>query len=233
MTAQKPQKRLRQFASRQKAQVLQGFFKTGPGQYGEGDLFLGVVVPDIRRVVKEFRDAPPDVVQVLLASRYHEVRLLALLILVNQFSRGDERQQRAIYGIYRKNLRFVNNWDLVDLSAPNIVGTWLLHRSRKPLMVLARSKDLWKRRIAILSTFTFIRQNEFDDAFQIARLLIKDKHDLIHKAVGWMLREIGKRSIEAEELFLKRHYRNMPRTMLRYAIERFPETKRKKYLNRA
>jgi 3-methyladenine DNA glycosylase AlkD len=231
MTAQKIQKRLRQFASKEKAKVLQGFFKTGPGEYGEGDVFLGVVVPDIRRVAKEFPNAPIGEITTLLASTDHEERLLALLMLVNAFARGDDSLRRHIYSLYLKNTKYINNWDLVDLSAPNIVGAYLLDKSRKPLYELARSKDLWKRRIAILATFQFIKQNDFDDTLGISKILLTDDHDLLHKAVGWMLREVGKRSLPVEEKFLMHHYKNMPRTMLRYAIERFPEGKRLKYLN--
>jgi 3-methyladenine DNA glycosylase AlkD len=230
MIAPKIQKRLRQFASREKARVLQGFFKTGPGEYGEGDIFLGVVVPDIRRVAKEFQDTPVGEIKKILASRYHEERLLALLMLVREFAKGDEALKKRIYGLYLRNTRYINNWDLVDLSAPNIVGTYLLDKSRKPLYAFARSKDLWKRRIAILSTAAFIRQNDFDDTLRISESLLKDDHDLLHKAAGWMLREVGKRSLPREEEFLRKHYKNMPRTMLRYAIERFPEFKRQKYL---
>jgi 3-methyladenine DNA glycosylase AlkD len=224
-------RRLRGAARREKAAVLRRFFKTGPGQYGEGDLFLGVVVPDIRRVAAEFQDVPLDAVKELLASPYHEERLLALLILIRLFSRGDEKLQKRIFTLYLNSTRFINNWDLVDLSAPHIVGVFLARRDRGVLYDLARSRDIWKRRIAILSTFTFLRNNDFEDTLAIAEILLDDDHDLIHKAVGWMLREIGKRSLAAEEGFLKQHCRVMPRTMLRYAVERFPETKRKRYLD--
>ncbi len=231
MIALQIQKRLRQFATREKARVLQGFFKTGPGEYGDGDIFLGIVVPDIRRVAKEFQDTPLEEIKKILASQYHEERLLALLMLVHQFAQGDEALKKRIYGLYLKSTRYINNWDLVDLSAPNIVGTYLLDKSRKPLYAFARSNDLWKRRIAILSTVAFIRQNDFDDTLGISKILLEDDHDLLHKAVGWMLREIGKRDLRAEERFLKQHYKKMPRTMLRYAIERFPEGKRRNYLD--
>ncbi len=231
MTAQKIQKRLRQFASKEKAKVLQGFFKTGPGEYGDGDTFLGVVVPDIRRVAKEFHNAPLGEITTLLASTVHEERLLALLMLVSAYTRADDSLKKKIYSLYLKNTKYINNWDLVDLSAPNIVGAYLLGKSRKPLYAFAKSKDLWKRRIAILATFQFIKQNDFDDSLGIAKLLLSDDHDLLHKAVGWMLREVGKRSLPVEEKFLRQHYRKMPRTMLRYAIERFPEGKRQRYLD--
>jgi 3-methyladenine DNA glycosylase AlkD len=231
MTAQEIQRRLRQFASREKAKVLQGFFKTGPGEYGEGDFFLGVVVPDIRRVAKEFQNAPLGEITTMLASDVHEERLLALLMLVQAYARGDDSLKKQIYSLYLKNTTYINNWDLVDLSAPNIVGAYLLDKSRKPLYAFAKSRDVWKRRIAILATFQFIKQNDFDDTLGISKILLTDDHDLLHKAVGWMLREVGKRSLPVEEKFLRRHYKNMPRTMLRYAIERFPEGKRQKYLN--
>jgi 3-methyladenine DNA glycosylase AlkD len=230
MTAQKIQKRLRQFASKKKAKILQGFFKTGPGEYGEGDIFLGVVVPDIRRVAKEFHDAPLDEITMLLASSVHEERLLALFMLVHAYSKGDDSRKGKIFRLYLKSTKYINNWDLVDLSAPNIVGAYLLDKSRRPLYALARSRNLWKRRMAILATFPFIKRNDFDDTLGIAKILLKDDHDLMHKAVGWMLREVGKREVTAEENFLRRHYHKMPRTMLRYAIERFSEGKRRQYL---
>jgi len=231
MTAQNIKTRLRQFANKEKAKLLQGFFKTGPGDYGEGDIFLGVMVPNIRKVTKEFQSVPLNEVVTLLASSYHEERLLALLILVRQFSQGDDARKKKIYGLYLRNTQYINNWDLVDLSAPNIVGAYLLDKDREKLFVFARSTDLWKRRIAILATFQFIKQNDFVDSLRIARMLLTDDHDLIHKAVGWMLREIGKRDMATEEQFLKQHYKIMPRTMLRYAIERLPEAKRLRYLN--
>jgi len=152
-------------------------------------------------------------------------------LFIRAYSEGDDVVKKSIYGLYLKNTRFINNWDLVDLSAPNIVGAYLTDRSRRPLYALAKSRDLWKRRIAILSTFTFIKRNEFSDTLRISGMLLTDEHDLIHKAVGWMLREVGKRDLSVEEKFLQRHYKSMPRTMLRYAIERFPEAKRQKYLN--
>ena len=230
MTAQQIRKRLRQFATREKAKALRRFFKTGVGEYGEGDVFLGVVVPDIRRVAGEFRDASLGEIRTLLASAVHEERLLALLLLVNAYARGDDALKKKIYGLYLKNTKFINNWDLVDLSAPNIVGAYLFDKSRRPLYAFAKSKNLWERRIAILSTSAFIRKDDFDDALKISKILLMDDHDLLHKAVGWMLREIGKRDLRAEEQFLKQHYKKMPRTMLRYAIERFPENKRQAYL---
>jgi len=231
MTAREIHRHIHKLADPAKAKILRGFFKTGPGEYGEGDVFLGITVPALRKLAKEHDGIALKGSLQLLKSTVHEERLLALFLLIRAYSKGDETLKRKIYDLYLKNIRFINNWDLVDLSAPNIVGSYLTDRSRKPLYALARSRDLWKRRIAILSTFSFIRRNEFSDTLRISGMLLTDKHDLIHKAVGWMLREVGKRDLSAEEGFLQRHYRSMPRTMLRYAIERFPETKRQKYLN--
>ncbi len=230
MNAAQIKKRLRSFAAKEKALVLQGFFKTGPGQYGEGDRFLGVMVPNIRLVVKEFRDAPLAEVIKLMRSPWHEERLCALLLIVNQFERGDAELRKKIYLFYMKNTRYINNWDFVDLTAPKIVGPHLDGGSRKVLYRFVRSKNLWERRIAILATFPYIRKGEFDDALALSEALLDDDHDLMHKAVGWMLREVGKKDVAVLEGFLKKHHRRMPRTALRYAIERFPEAKRKKYL---
>ena len=230
MTAQKIQKYLRRFASKEKSKLLRGFFKTGPGQYGEGDKFLGVMVPNIRRTVKEFADAPLAEVLKLLRSAFHEERLLALLLLVRKFEKGDEVVKKRIYTLYLKNTKYINNWDLVDLSAPKIVGPWLEVGSRSLLYRFARSKNLWERRIAILATSHFIRRSDFVDVLALAEALLDDDHDLMHKAVGWMLREVGKKDVAVLEGFLRKHYGRMPRTALRYAIERFPEAKRQKYL---
>lgn len=223
--------RLQSLADKEKAKILKGFFKTGAGQYGEGDRFIGVTVPTLRKLAKEFSDTPVDDAVLLLKSPIHEARLLALLLLIHAYAKGSEIVKKKIFNRYVANIRFINNWDLVDLSAPNIVGAHLVDRSRRQLYVFAISDNLWKRRIAILSTFAFIRRNDINDTLRISRLLLKDEHDLIHKAVGWMLREVGKRSHDKEDEFIKRHHRQMPRTMLRYAIERFPESKRRKYLD--
>lgn len=206
------------------------FFRTGPGEYGEGDLFLGITVPQTRKMVKQCGSLTQQDIEELLHSEFHEERLLALLILVDRFKRGDDQQQKSIYNLYLKHKRFVNNWDLVDLSAPNIVGTYLLNAERSVIYKLAHSKRLWDRRIAIMATLTFIKQGQFDDTLHIAEQLLQDKEDLIHKAVGWMLREIGKKNLQVEEAFLKTHYRRMPRAMLRYAIEKFTEKRRQQYL---
>ncbi len=230
VNANKISKRLQNIGDKEDANFLQGFFKTGPGQYGEGDIFLGIRVPAVRKLAKEYKNLPLDEVLSLLKSPYHEIRLFALISFVDAFDRGDESTQKKIYDLYLANTRYINNWDLVDLSAPNIVGMFLLTKSRKPLYQLAKSKSLWERRIAVLATFSFIKNNQFDDSLKIAEILLKDKEDLIHKATGWMLREIGKRDIECAEEFLKTHCRTMPRTMLRYAIERFSPGQRKRFL---
>ena len=224
-------KELRALSAPETAAILQRFFKTGPGQYGEGDVFLGIKVPPLRALAKRHRDTDLGVIGALLSSRYHEERLFALLLLMQFYRDGTEQDKTAAYELYLANTHRINNWDLVDVSAPHIVGRHLQDRSRQLLRKLARSPSLWERRIAILSTFHFIRLNDFDDALRISGILLHDEHDLMHKAVGWMLREIGKRDLTREEGFLVRHYRAMPRTMLRYAIERLPETRRKKYLH--
>lgn len=224
-------KNLRKYASKEKAKLLERFFKTGPGEYAQGDKFIGVQVSCIRSVVKEFKDVfSLNEAEQLLKSSIHEERLAALLILISKFKESDQRVQDKIHRLYLKNTRCINNWDLVDLSAKHITGAYLLNRDKKILYDLARSRNLWKRRIAVLSCFHYIGLDKFDDCLKIARVLINDEHDLIHKAVGWMLREIGKRDLKTEEVFLKKHYKSMPRTMLRYAIERFEENKRLKYL---
>jgi 3-methyladenine DNA glycosylase AlkD len=224
---------LQDLANPKDAIFLQRFFKTAPGQYGAGDHFLGIRVPALRALARVHADLPLGSTIDLLRSRHHEARLLALLILVNACKKADDAQRTAIYQAYLANTRYINNWDLVDASAPDIVGRQLENGSRAELPRLARSSSLWERRIAIVATFHFIRHNDFADTLRIARLLLKDEHDLIHKAVGWMLREVGKRDQAAEEKFLERHYKQMPRTMLRYAIERFPEKRRLQYLHGA
>lgn len=209
----------------------ESYFKTGEGEYGAGDVFRGVRVPNVRKVAKQFQDVSLDVVEELLHSKYHEDRQTALFIMVNKFLKAEDSTRERIYRLYLKNTGFINNWDLVDGSAAHIVGAYLLDKDKKVLYTLAQSESLWERRIAMLSTLYYIKQNQFKDTFQIAAILLDDDEDLIHKAVGWMLREVGNRSIEAEEEFLKPRYHTMPRTMLRYAIEKFPETKRVAYLN--
>ena len=227
---QKVRYALKDLANKEKALHLQKYFKTGKGEYGEGDIFLGIRVPEIRKLVREFRGLSTGEASELIKSKYHEERLFSLLAMVDIYKRGDDKDKREIYKLYLKNTKFINNWDLVDLSAPNIVGAYLMDRDKKPLYGLAKSNDLWKRRISIMSTFSFIKNNLFDDTLKIAKILLHDKEDLIHKATGWMLREVGKRNMEVEEVFLKKIYKGMPRTMLRYSIERFPEKKRQMYL---
>lgn len=212
------------------AKILQRFFKTGPGQYGEGDRFRGIKVPVLRKLVKKYRGITLSEAEKLLSSVWHEDRMLALLLLIDLYRRGEAAVRQRIYTLYLNNTRFINNWDLVDVTAQHIVGDYLSLRSKEPLCCLARSEMLWERRIAILATFHYIRQGRFDETLQLAEMLLRDEHELIHKAVGWLLREVGKRNRGAEERFLKKHYKEMPRTMLRYAIERFPEARRKKYL---
>ena len=221
---------LLQLANEQIAEHSQRFFKTGKGEYGEGDIFLGIRVPLLRRLVKKYGGISIAEVRKLLHSKFHEERLLAVLMLVQLFKSADESVQKQVYDLYLENTEFINNWDIVDISASNIVGAHLYEKDKAPLYDLVQSKNLWERRISIIATFYFIRQNEFDDTLKLAKILLNDKEDLIHKAVGWMLREVGKREIEFEEEFLQEHYKIMPRTMLRYAIEKFPETSRKMYL---
>jgi 3-methyladenine DNA glycosylase AlkD len=223
--------RLRALANPAKARILQSFFKTGPGEYGAGDRFLGVQVPPLRRIVRE--SAPLSLAGALrlLRSPIHEERLVALLFLVRRYQEGDARARAAVYRAYLANARHVNNWDLVDVSAPNIAGEHLLKRSRHPLRRLARSRLLWERRIAIVATLRLIRANDFSETMAIARQLLGDAEDLIHKATGWMLREVGKRDVATLESFLNEHAARMPRTMLRYAIERLPEPGRRAFLS--
>ena len=223
---------IRRVARKKRAKSHKWFFKTGPGEYGEGDRFLGVTVPELRMLARRYGDLPLRFVVGLLQSPWHEERLLALLILVGQFSRADARERQAIHRAYLRNTRSINNWDLVDCSASQIVGAHLEARDRRLLRRLARSKSVWERRIAMIATYHYIRKGDFRDALAIAALLRRDEHDLIHKAVGWMLREIGNRDRAAEERFLRTHARSLPRTMLRYAIEKFPGPLRRKYMAR-
>lgn len=210
-----------------KAEILSRFFKTKKGEYGEGDIFIGVMVPQIRKVAKKYKDMGIDELQFLIKSKIHEERLCAALILTYK------KLNKEIVDFYLRNTAYLNNWDIVDLTAPKVLGKWLVVNpdERKILYKFAKSKSLWERRIAILSTFALINEGDFKDSLAISKILLNDSHDLIHKAVGWMLREIGKRDQKTEEKFLQKYYKKMPRTMLRYAIERFFETKRKSYLN--
>ena len=230
MTAEQVERRLRELADDKIATIARRFFKTGPGQYAEGDQFLGIKVPQVRKVEREFQGLPVVEAEALLRSPLHECRQLALLLLVRLFTRGNDATQKGIYTLYLRNTAHINNWDLVDCSAEPIVGGYLRERDRKPLYRLARSKSLWERRISIIATYHFIKRRDFADTFGIVTQLLADKEDLIHKAVGWMLREVGKRDLQAEIAFLAEHYRDLPRTALRYAIERFPEEQLRQYL---
>lgn len=209
----------------------QRFFKTGKGEYGEGDRFLGIKVPPLRAIAKKYYTIDMRNLQELISSKYHEIRLVAIYILVLKYKKAKtDKDQKTIYDFYLAHTKNINNWDLVDASAHYIVGPYLFNRDKAIIYKLAASKNLWERRIAMMTTFHFIKNKHYDDAFKIAELLLQDQQDLIHKAVGWMLREIGKRNKEAEEKFLSKYYRKMPRTMLRYAIEKFTPAERKEYL---
>ncbi|MDY6950858.1 MAG: DNA alkylation repair protein [Thermodesulfobacteriota bacterium] len=224
--------KLRELADPGMAARSQRFFKTGKGEYGEGDRFLGIPVPTIRKCVRKHGSLSLENALELLTSPFHEARLLALLILVAKYSSAKEdTEKEAIYRSYLRHTTFINNWDLVDGSAEHIVGAHLISKNRKPIYRLVRSKSLWERRIGVMATFCFVKREDFTDTLAIAEWLLHDKEDLIHKAVGWMLREVGKRQKDAEEKFLLKHYKKMPRTMLRYAIEKFPESERLAYLH--
>jgi len=223
-------KEIEENANSTQAEIFQGFFRTDKGEYGEGDVFLGLKVPVQRGIAKRYQDITLQEVQELLDNKIHEYRLIGLIILHHKYKKGSEKEREKIFNFYLKNTQNINNWDLVDLSAPNIIGDFLLNKKKKILYELANSENLWEKRIAIVSTATFIRNKEFKDTLAISRLLLKDKHHLIHRAIGWMLREVGKRDLEILEDFLKENYNNLPRTTLRYAIEKFDEEKRKKWL---
>jgi 3-methyladenine DNA glycosylase AlkD len=236
MKATDVRKELKSMADPDKAMILQRFFKAAPGQYGGRDIFIGVMVPQSRQIAKKFSQLPLGEVRTLLYSRLHEERLVALLILVLKYSStsSSREEKEDIVKFYLNNIKQVNNWDLVDLSAPNILGAHLINRDdrRRLLFRLAKSENVWERRIAIVATHHFIRNSDFSDTIKIAEMLLQEKHDLIHKATGWMLREVGKRDAAVEEAFLEKNCRAMPRTMLRYAIERLPEGKRNYYMKK-
>ena len=214
---------------KKQSEILQKFFKTGKGQYGEGDIFLGIKVPIQRKICKKY-DLTLKEIQMLLNSKIHEHRLCSLFCLIEKYKKNEKLKEK-IFNFYVRNARKINNWDLVDLSAPSIFGEFLLNqKDRKILYLFAKSKNLWEKRIAIVSTYAFIKNNKFGETLEIAELLLGDSHDLIHKAVGWMLREIGKKDEKLLENFLKKHYSNIPRTTLRYSIEKFPEFKRRQIL---
>lgn len=221
-------------ASPQKAQLLQRFFKTGKGEYGEGDTFIGIVVPNQRIVAKKYKDLQLSEIQKLLSSKIHEHRLTALFILTYKFPKADAETQKEIVEFYLKNTRHINNWDLIDLSSVEIIGNYILEHPeyKKVLYKFSKSTNLWERRISIIATFELISAKQFEDSLKIAATLVNDNQDLIQKAVGWMLREIGKRDLQTEEKFLDKHYRTMPRTMLRYAIEKFSPEKRQHYMEK-
>ena len=231
MTAFTIQNRLKGLADKKNAESARRFFKTGPGEYGEGDEFSGIRVPVLRKLAKEYQKTITlKEAEQLLKSPVHEQRLLALFLFIYMYSNGEECVKKEIYERYLNNARFVNNWDLVDSSAEHIVGRFLFSKGKGPIYRLARSEDLWERRISIISTFYFIKRGQYSETLGISKILLPDSEDLIHKAVGWMLREVGKRDLQIEEKFLKGLYKKMPRTMLRYAIEKFPELKRQQYL---
>ncbi len=230
MTALEARTRLHSLASPEVAAASARFFKTGPGQYGEGDTFIGVRVPALRKLAREFRGLPLTEIEALLHSPIHEERLLALLILVLAVAKCEDAYRKAVYDFYLTNTRYVNNWDLVDSSAPAIVGGHLKDKSRTPLVRLAKSASLWERRIAVVATQHFIRLYQFGDTLTVSRLLLSDKEDLIHKATGWMLREVGDRGEAVLAAFLDEHGPTMPRTMLRYATEHLPTETRRGYL---
>ncbi|MDD5165414.1 MAG: DNA alkylation repair protein [Candidatus Pacebacteria bacterium] len=236
ITAAQVEKELRKLGKPAKAKVLSGFFKTGKGEYGEGDKFLGVTVPIQRNVAKKYSELDLNEIAKLIQNPVHECRLTGLEILVMQYEKakkcGNITLQEKIIAFYLKNTKYINNWDLVDATAPYMLGDWLLNNDRDILYMFVKSKKLWERRISIISTYAFIRAGDFKDTIKISELLLKDSHDLMHKAVGWMLREVGKRDELVLMRFLNTHAHMMPRTALRYAIEKFPESRRKAYLNR-
>ncbi|MBF0508117.1 MAG: DNA alkylation repair protein [Deltaproteobacteria bacterium] len=234
MSASAVKRELETLGRPEKARHYAGFFKTGPGEYGEGDVFIGVTVPEQRRIAREYSRLSLDEVDLLLHDRIHECRFTALLILIRKFELAGADEKKTIFDFYLSRTKYVNNWDLVDLSAPKIVGAYLLRNpgQRSILYSMSKSSDLWERRISIMGTFPMIKNGRFEDALKIAAELLSDEHDLIHKAVGWMLREVGKVDLIEEEVFLIQYYKTMPRTMLRYAVEKFEPRKRKLYLKR-
>lgn len=226
------QRELKKLSSPAKAKSSAWFYKTDKGQYGHGDRFIGVTVPEQHKVARQFQDLPLNDILALLKSPVHEHRLTALFLLVALYGRSELKKKQVIVKAYLANRKFVNNWDLVDSSAPQILGNWLLKHPRSILYTLACSKNLWDKRIAIVATQAFIHNGEFHDTLKISELLLKDTHDLIHKATGWMLREVGNKNKKTLIQFLQKHSKHMPRTMLRYAIEKFPQTERQQYLQK-
>ncbi|HBX66367.1 MAG: DNA alkylation repair protein [Balneola sp.] len=222
---------LKNLANPEKAKHSTRFFKSGPGEYGEGDKFLGIKVPDQRKIAKEYRDLPANEIEKLLQNEFHEVRLTAVMLMTYKVEKGGVDELEEMTRLYLNNLPAMNNWDIVDSSCHKILGPFLEDKERGLLYDFAQSDDLWKKRIAMITTYHFIKQEDFTDTIKIAEILVDDDHDLIHKAVGWMLREVGNRDLETEEEFLRKYYQNMPRTMLRYAIEKLEEPLRLKYLH--
>ena len=232
MTVKEIQRELESFSTPEKKESLPYFFKTGKGQYGEGDKFLGVVVPDTRTIAKKYKAIPFEEIKKLLENEYHECRLCALLILVERFKKARGEERKEIVDFYLSHTSRINNWDLVDLSARDIVGEYLLNKDRSDLYKLAESDLLWDQRIAVVATFAFIRRGDLDDIFALSEKLLKHKHDLMHKAIGWMLREAGKKDKDRLCLFLDHFHKEMPRTMLRYSIEKFTPEERAHYMKK-
>lgn len=224
-------KELNRIADPNRARGESRYFKTGRGEYGEGDLFLGIKTSEERKLAKKYSEMSFEGVKYLISSKFHDYRSIALIILINKYKKADEQLKKKIFNFYLANTKHINNWDLVDISADHIIGDYLLDKNRSVLYKLAKSKSLWERRISVLATFRFIKENDFKDSLKIAEILLNDEHDLIHKAVGWMLREVGKKDQKVEEKFLDKYHKVMPRTMLRYSIEKFSDSKRKYYMN--
>lgn len=232
MTAKDIQLELTEYSTPQKKEFLPYFFKTGEGQYGEGDKFLGVVVPDTRKVAKKYKELPFSEIENLLNNEFHECRLCALLILVERFKKASEEDRKKIFEFYLSHTNRINNWDLVDLSAKYIVGEYLIDKDRSVLYDLVKSQLLWDQRIAIVSTYAFIRRGDLYDTFLLSEKLLEHKHDLMHKATGWMLREMGKKDLNMLRAFLDNHHKQMPRTMLRYSIEKLDKSERAHYMKK-
>lgn len=232
MIVEEIEKELERFSTSEKKEFLPYFFKTGKGQYGEGDKFLGVVVPDTRKVAKKYKVISFEDVAALLENKYHECRLCALLILIEKFKKADENEKKKVFDFYLSHTRYINNWDLVDLSCKDIVGNYLLNKPRNILYKLAESSSMWDQRIAVVSTYSFIRLNDFEDILRLSEILLHHKHDLMHKAIGWMLREVGKRDKKVLCAFLDKYHKVMPRTMLRYSIEKFSTEERAYYMKK-
>ncbi len=227
-------KEMEECSNEEKAKLYQRFFKTGPGQYGEGDVFMGLTMPETRAISSKYTEMPIEEVQELLNSEIHEHRMSALLIVIQKYRKANKEEKRKLYEFYLKNMSRINNWDLIDVTASHVVGDFLFNNKEEKEMLykLAKSNDLWEKRISVISTFRFIKENEFEDSINISEILLNDKHDLIHKAVGWMLREIGKKDQEIEEEFLRKYHKTMPRTMLRYSLEKFTKDKKDFYMGR-